>query len=219
MLTRKRMITIISAAVILTVIAVMTVCFNTCGRGNSGEESSTGVTSATEKPAETVETDGTDVPEETEATTATVSEWDGAILRWDPQTVLRFELRVKPGFVYELTPDDDCGCTFETGDGTLYAVVQGMDYENTFEMLINYFKSCRPEKLSVGENTMTIIVVYDSDRAEICSKLSDTFCLTVKAADVETAERFFSTVMIQVEGEDYSPLDKSDVFDELDLNL
>ena len=98
--------------------------------------------------------------------------------------------------------------------GVLALLILGLDYEDTFDALIMFFKGKNPEKLSVGKSSQTIIVVYDAENVEICSKLDDNHCLTTKAPDLETAEAFFSNVMIKVEGGDYTALDLSEDFEE-----
>ena len=104
---------------------------------------------------------------------------------------------------------------FKTDDGnTVSLLIQGLDYEASFDDMLSYFKSKNPEKLSVGKSSQTIIVVYDAENVEICSKLDDLYCLTTKAPDLETAEAFFSNVMIKVEGGDYTALDLSEDFEE-----
>ena len=145
------------------------------------------------------------------------SERDGATAKWVSSTLLRFELRVKPGFKYEMEPfEDNHGCKFRSSDGKEISIlVQGLDYEKSFDSLVAYFKSLDPEKLLVGKTSKTVIAVYNSEETEICSKLSDMECLTIKTSDVETADEFFSSVKIKVEGVDYSPLDLSEIFDEI----
>ena len=144
-----------------------------------------------------------------------VSDWDAATVRWTAGTDLKFELRVRPGVGYTAEPQEHDSCVFETDGGkTVDLIIQGLDYENTFDALISFFKGKNPEKLSVGKSSQTIIIVYDAENVEICSKLSDERCLTTKAPDLETAEAFFSNVMLKVEGEDYTALDLSEDFEE-----
>ena len=145
-----------------------------------------------------------------------VSDWDAATVIWTSGTLLMFELRVKPGIGYTADPQGYDGCLFKTDDGnTVSLLIQGLDYEDTFDALIMFFKGKNPEKLSVGKSSQTIIVVYDAENVEICSKLGDNHCLTTKAPDLETAEAFFSNVMIKVEGGDYTALDLSEDFEEM----
>ena len=145
-----------------------------------------------------------------------VSDWDAATVRWTAGTELKFELRVKPGIGYTADPQGYDGCLFKTDDGnTVSLLIQGLDYEASFDDMLSYFKSKNPEKLSVGKSSQTIIVVYDAENVEICSKLDDLYCLTTKAPDFETAEAFFSNVMIKVEGGDYTALDLSEDFEEM----
>lgn len=156
----------------------------------------------------------TDSAEES-ATEPDMSEWDRATLIWISNTDIDFELRVRPGVEYTLVPDDDnAGCTFKTDDGSaIYLTVQGLDYENSFEQMILYFKSLGPEKLSVGKKSSAIITVFTATETEIVYKLSDVRCLTTKAISTAVADEFFSNVMIRVNGEDYSPLDLSEEFE------
>ncbi|MBQ7669377.1 MAG: hypothetical protein IJS45_01505 [Clostridia bacterium] len=136
-----------------------------------------------------------------------VSDWDKATLIWVSNTDISFELRVKPGFEYDLKPNEDnSGCTFTESDGkSVDLIVQGLDYEASFDQMILYLKSLDPEKLSAGKESKTIIAVYNAGETEIILKISDVRCLTAKAVDAETAEEFFSNVMIRVNGEDYLP--------------
>ena len=163
----------------------------------------------------------TSEPTATEATTGApgtaTSEWDRATKKWIANTALSFELRVKSdeNLAFE-SVDNDQGLVFGMSDGkTVTILIQGLDYENTFDAMVRYFSQKPHEKVSVGRDTKTIIAVYDSENVEIVSKLSDNECLTTTAPDVETAKALFSLVMIKVEGVDFTPLDMSDTFDEV----
>ena len=190
---RKRIIIIVvSAVVFIAILATLIICLSTCQ-------------SASEN--------GRKRDEKTEEK----SDWNRATMKWVSGTLLNVELRVKSGFEYEMEPfEDNHGCKFRTSDGKEVSIlVQGLDYEKSFDSLVAYFRSLNPEKLLVGKVSKTIISVYNSEETEICSKLSDMECLTIKTSDVETADDFFSTVMIRVERKDYSPLDLSEEFDEI----
>ena len=219
---RKNQITKTIAALML---AAAVVCLCACGseveQSTVESVATTAATTATTATTTTATTIAT-----TTATTATtaepeppepISEWDSATIRWRANTALSFELRVKAGFEYDLSPDsNNQGCTFTLPDGkTIYIVVQGFNYEASFESLVAYFDGKDPERLSVGKESMTIVTEYDSYNTEIVSKLSDIECLTTLVSDVETADEFFSSVMIRVDGEDYSPLDLDEDFYEV----
>ena len=216
---RKNQITKTIAALML---AAAVVCLCACGseveQSTVESVATTAATTATTATTTTATTIAT-----TTATTATtaepeppepISEWDSATIRWRANTALSFELRVKAGFEYDLSPDsNNQGCTFTSPDGkTIYIVVQGFNYEASFESLVAYFDGKDPERLSVGKESMTIVTEYDSYNTEIVSKLSDIECLTTLVSDVETADEFFSSVMIRVDGADYSPLDLDEDF-------
>ena len=188
---------IISVLFVISVLAASLAGFTACGSVNKN----------------TVDPEKSEEPE-------TLSEWDSAQRIWVPDTELDFELRVRPDYEYESVPDEDnLGCTFRTDDGKeIHILVQGMDYENTFDQLIGYFKSTSPESLSAGKESQTVIVKHSSDETEICSKITDMLCLTTRAKDSRAAEEFFSRVMIRVEGEDYIPLDPDEDFDVIELD-
>ena len=63
------------------------------------------------------------------------------------------------------------------------------------------------EKIYVGKESKTIIAVHVQNGTETLFKLGDFNCLTVIAQSEEDAEAFFGTVMIKVEGEEWSPLE------------
>ncbi|MBO4216559.1 MAG: hypothetical protein J5940_01290, partial [Clostridia bacterium] len=177
----KRKTALIIAAATAAII-ILIICIAVFGRGcesdgiaDTGTEAAPAAseTETTAVPVTESESETEIVPEET------LSDWDRATTIWNAGTELRFELRVKPGFEYELMPDEDnLGCAFTHDGKTVHILIQGMDYENTFETLVMFFKSLHPEKLSVGENTKTIIAVYDGSETEICSKITDMHCLT-----------------------------------------
>ncbi|MBR0302649.1 MAG: hypothetical protein IJQ80_02255, partial [Clostridia bacterium] len=102
--------------------------------------------------------------------------------------------------------------------GEIHVLIQGMDYENTFDQLISYFKSSGLMRLAVGKDTQNVIAVHSADETEICSKITDMLCLTTTASDVDSAEEFFSRVMIRVEDEEYSPLDPDEEYDEIGID-
>ena len=135
-----------------------------------------------------------------------LSDWDRATLTWVPTTLLEFELRVKPGVYYEMTPGDDHDYSFLADDGiTVNVHIQGLDYEKYFEQLLAFYRSKHPEKLLVNYSTQAVIVVYDSTRTEICTKLDNENCLTTTGPSIESISSLFSNVMIRVEGNDYVP--------------
>ena len=188
-------------AVIWIIIAVLVVALSVClpvflsGKSGNAEDVSGG-SSAEEMSAETI------------------SEWDKATNIWKAETGVSLELRVKDGVNYELTPGEDLLCTFRMEDGRVVTLhVQGLDYKNSFEAMVEFFNSKHPEKISVGKNSQLIIVEYDHDQTEIVAKINDMLCLTVIAQDAATAEAFFSDVMIRVDGNDFTPLDMNDEFE------
>ncbi len=142
----------------------------------------------------------------TAAPATELSDWDRATLIWVPTTVLDFELRVKPGINYEMTPGDDHDYSFLSDDGnTVNLHIQSLDYEKYFENLLAFYRSKHPEKLLVNYSTQAVIVVYDSTCTEICTKLNYEHCLTTTGPSVESISSLFSNVMIRVEGNDYVP--------------
>lgn len=154
---------------------------------------------------------------EAEQSTSTSAETTDATAWWKANTDISFELCVKSGenLTFE-SVDGDQGLILTMSDGkSVYILVEGLDYNDQFDAMIQYFLHKSHEKLSVGKNTKTIIMVYDSKNVEIVSKLSDMRCLTTTAPDIETAKKLFSMVMIRVEGADYEPLDLSDDFYEV----
>lgn len=145
-----------------------------------------------------------------------LTEWDVSTVRWTAGTDLKFEVRVRDGVGYWTDPQDHDCCIFKLGYGkTVSLQIQGLDYENSFDEMISYFRSLNPAKLSVGKTWQTIIAVRNAENVEICSKLTDERCLTTKSSDLETAEEFFSNVMIKVEDEFYTALDPNEEFEEI----
>ena len=150
---------------------------------------------------------------ETPAPATGSSDWERSTSTWATNTLLKLEVRVKPGYNYTLTQGEDHDCTFLTDDGrSIYVQIQGLDYAQYFDSLLAYFKSKNPEKLLVCPSSQAVIVVYDSTRTEICTKLRDDHCLTTIGPDVDTITSFFDSVMIRVAGNDYTPLDLSEDF-------
>ena len=200
-MSKKKTIIIISSLVVFALLTVLVVCLSTCRseKNDQGQNDETSETSATSEPVETE------------------NDWDKATQKWVPNTALEFELRVRPGHEYEIEQhENNQGCLFRTSDGKeVYILVQGLDYKESFDALIAYFKSNQPEKLTVGKTSKTVIVEYDRNQTEIVSKLGEKECLTTKTSDVKTAEEFFSSVMIKVAGKDILPLDLSEKYDEI----
>ena len=128
-------------------------------------------------------------------------EWEKAEVRWISGTEPPVELRVRSGAAYSTAPGGYDSCVFTTVDGkTVDVRIEGLDYENGFDALVGFMKSKAPEKLTVGKLSKTVIAVYNAEETEICAKLTDKRCLTVKTSDVETAAAFFSNLMIEVDG-------------------
>ena len=107
----------------------------------------------------------------------------------------------------EFTDPDRITVRF-SGDRTVDLQVQSMDYAQSFDQLVGFFQSQKPLQLLVGEITQSVIVVYREGETEICMKLTDDSCLTVKTDDPETAKLFFSHVRVQCEGDVYLPLEQ-----------
>ena len=128
-------------------------------------------------------------------------EWEKADVRWSSGTEPPVELRIRSGAAYSAAPDSYDSCAFTTENGkTVNVRIDGLDYENDFDALVGFMKSKAPEKLTVGKLSKTVIAVYKAEETEICAKLTDMRCLTVKTSDVETAAAFFSNLMIEVDG-------------------
>ena len=148
-----------------------------------------------------------------QANAKTEEKWERSGIRWKPETALDFELRVKPGFEYELIKGDYDKCDFKTADGvTVSLIIQGLDYAADFEKLIEYYKTSGAEKISVGKNSKTIVTVR-SGGAETVSKLTDNDCLTAKGTDEQTIAAFFDSVIIKVNGEFLNPYDENDRYE------
>ena len=190
--------------ILTTVITALIFCLFACGRDSGKENAAERTTEAEQIETGSIETVHTD-------------EWESATQIWVAGTELGFELRVKPYIEYEMIPDEDnIGCTFKADDGKeVHILIQGLDYENTFDQLISYFNTIFPESLSVGKESQNVIVKHSADKTELVSKLDGMTCLTTIAPDIESAEDFFSTVMIRVEGEDYSPFDPGESYDDI----
>ena len=188
--------------VALTIVIFLVFCLFSCGCSNEKAE---------EKPEET------QIVTEAEETQPRPDDWDGATQIWVANTDLSFELRVRPGYEYSLEPFGDVenqvlyenlGCVFTSPDGTEVSIhVQGLDYEKSFDSMIEFFKHSDTEKIYVGKESKTIIAVHVQNGTETLFKLGDFNCLTVIAQSEEDAEAFFGTVMIKVEGEEWSPLE------------
>ena len=158
--------------------------------------------------------DGTDTLPDTSAVTEPASDWDRATLKWKAGTVVEFEVRVRPGVEYSLSPTDHDKCDFVSAGGDLiHLEIQGLIYETGFDQLVAFLKSKNPQKLAVGKSTQTVIAVHDETRAELIFKLTETECLTAIAKDPATAKEFFSNVMIRVSGKDYEPLRSDEEYD------
>ena len=144
----------------------------------------------------------------------TKAEWDKSELRWVPGTALDFELRVRPGFEYELVQGNYDRCDFKAVGGTVVSlVIQGLDYGADFENLIRFYKTSGAEKVSIGKNTQTVIAVWNSSSTETVSKLTGIYCLTAQGSDEQTIAAFFDSVIIKVNGGFFTPYDARDLYE------
>ncbi len=156
---------------------------------------------------------------ETEAPAETGDDWDRATKIWVANTEPSFELRVRPGNFYDLTPDEDednQGCFLLADNGnSFHLLVQGLDYEKDFDVMVEYFKGKNPQKLSVGKETKAIITVYDEENIEIVCRLDGMTCLTIIAPDQEAVEDLLAGVMLRFDGEDYTALVKNEKYEKI----
>ena len=202
LIINKRIIACLCA--VLLAIMPLSIMLTGCGGNNKVQDTETQATTTTSK------------IEETEKITETADEWESATLIWAPGTLLQFELRVKPGYAYELSPQkEDHSCTFTSPDGkSIKLLVEGLNYSESFEAMINYFTHKNTEKVLVGKKTSNIITTWNSSETEAVLKLSDTECLTVLAEDTDSMKAFFSTVIIKVNDSVFTPLDESEEYEQ-----
>ena len=177
------------------------ICFCACNGKTEAPE--------TIKAEKTQDSNLTSTPVETE------SEWDRSTIVFEVDTTVKFELHVKEGFSYSLENfDEGTGCIFSTSDGKPVSVhVQGFEYGKDYDNLVNFMKSLNPEKLKTGKTSKAIFAVYNSEKTEICTKITDSLCLTLIGENVDAIGSFLKTVMLRVDGNEYIPYDLSEEFD------
>ena len=193
----KKIILIVGAVILALILTALTILIVSKFAGGTNTPDTSSVSGSTG------ETSGRD------------DEWDRALIRWKPETLLDLELRVKPGYEYDLVTDEYHGCTFTSADQTeVYLDIQGLDYGNGgYEALIDYFKKSEFNILYVGKTSKFLIMVWDQNKTETVSQLDGITCLTAKGSDSRAISEFFSTVMIRVNGEDYFPFTEKEGYD------
>ena len=203
---KNAFVKLISVILAICIVAVLSACGKTDNKTTSAD--------LTEQTEQTEQTELTESKTTQETTEEVITELDWVERIWESNTEVKVKIRVIPGIRYKIEDVEYDRCVIRLEDGQSISVeVQGLDYPNQFENMIYYFTWLNTEKVMVGKKSSVIVVVHDSGKTEVVSKLNDEFCLTTIGPDAETIAGVFGNCFITCDGEDYVPLDLSEEFE------